>query len=496
MLRRLKFARKSERWTKEDLSQALLFNEPEISAPEKDQDNAEAKVCVPSYMRKKRGRKKLSSDIPRVQKIHDIEESQKVCSCGNPLTKMGKDSNEKLIFVPARYYIEENIYPKYVCRKCEQSNDGSRKSVISAPKKPTLIPKSFASSGLVCYISISKFVDHLPLYRLERIFKRIGVELTRKIMSRWLILSGRKLRKLVSIMRDDMTKYSHIGIDETTAQVLNEIGRADKQKSFVWAFRGGGKKNPILIFKYHPSRAGSVANAFVKKKFKGTIMSDDFSGYGVFSKREQIIRGSCWAHSRRKFKDSFDIEKSQQAQKVIEMIQPLYAVEKKIKDDDMTLEMIFKIRMEESKPELEKIWSYLNEIKPKTNSSSKLGEAINYTLNNWDMLEKYIEYPEMPIDNNLVENMIRPFAIGRKNWLFMGSPSGALASMAHYSVLQTLAANNLDPYVGLHYIFEKLPYAKTRADYEALAPHRLTAKILEEHAKEMENPPVYIKKDV
>lgn len=493
MLRKLKFAKKSEKWTKEDTRQALLFNEAEIDVPEKIEEEKQITIDVKPHTRSKKcGRKNINDDIPRVEKIHDIEESEKTCSCGHQRTHFGDDINERLVFIPARYYVEKNIYPKYVCRKCDKSNDGSQASVISAERKSYLMPKSIATPSLISHILISKFIDHLPLYRLEKIFRRIGVEISRKIMSLWLIIIGRKLRRILAVMRHDMMKYNHIGVDETRGQVLNEPGRKNEQKSFIWAFRGGGNSDPpILIFKYHPSRAGKVAAHFIKKCFRGTIMTDDFSGYGIFSGRQGVTRGLCWAHARRKFKDAVDIEKSPEAAKVIKMIQFLYAVEKRIKTKDMSAEKKLRMRKILSKAYLLRIRSYLDAIK--TNPSSKLGQAIAYTLDNWNLLINYVDYAQMPIDNNIVENMIRPFALGRKNWLFMGSPKGALASMAHYSILQTLIANNLDPFMGMHYILVKLPYAKTWKDYEALAPHRLTHEILQKHSEQMENPPAYVK---
>ena len=294
--KRFIFAHKSEKWTAADKAQAFLFNEAEQIA---EAENKKPSIEVKSHSRKKPGRKALSDSIPRIEIVHDISEEAKKDKDGiELLKKIGNDIKEKLIFVPAKLYVEKHVYPKYVSIEPvlkEDINGNFPPEIISAPREKDIIPRSFASVSLLAYILISKFMDHLPLYRLERIFSRIGVDLSRQTMSNWLIAIAKPLRKIVVVMRSDLRKLNLATADESPLQVIVEAGRSAYQKSWMWLFTSSAIARPILIYKYDPSRAGPVPKKMFGKNFKGHLMTDAFSAYNIFDAVMVKLLG-CWSH--------------------------------------------------------------------------------------------------------------------------------------------------------------------------------------------------------
>jgi len=481
LAKNFRFAHKSEKWIKQDDKQAFLFNEIEISS--KPQKEKEEYVEIKAHKRRKKGRKPLDPSLTRIPVLHDISAEEKICGCGSELRHIRDDVNEKLEFVPAFTPVEKHTYPLYVCDNCDRDIDGHGKVVVSAPREPSIIPKSFATPGLIAYIMISKFLDHLPLYRLERIFKRLGVELGRATMSNWMIKCSKKFLRIIACMRRDLHQGKLIQADESPMQVLNEPGKPNRSKSYMWIFRGGDDiERPIIIYKYHPTRAGEVAKNFIGKKFKGVILSDAYSGYNIFTKNENIINANCWFHVRRKFKESLDVEKEVDAKEALLIIQKLNNVEDEIIERKLSDDEILKIRQEKSKPLVEKFRLYLERMKLRgVNPKSLFGIAVNHALKIWPRLLVFLDIPYVPIHNNRIENDVRPFALGRRNWLFAGCPMGAVASMTIYTLIMSAIANGLDPYIYLRYILEKIPYAKTRADFHALAPNKIKKEIIEKY---------------
>ena len=476
--KRFIFAHKSEKWTASDKMQAFLFNEAEQTA------NSETKnddVKVSGHTRKKPGRKALSDSIPRVVTVHDIPEEEKKDKDGNELLKkIGEDIKEDLVFIPAKIFVEKHVYPKYVFIRPsvqEYINGNFPPEIISAPRKKDIIPRSFATAALLAYIAVSKFMDHIPLYRLERIFRRIGVELSRQTMANWLIVLAKPLRKLIVVMRSDLRKNTIMTADESSLQVIAEPDRSAQQKSWMWLFTTSDISRPILIYKYDQSRAGSVPRKMIGKIFKGHLMTDAFSAYDS-CENGRVTLIACWSHVRRKFKNAFDDAKSELSEKFLFVIQRLYLIEKKLRDTKADESEILRIRKNESLPLLETFHQMLIEHQLKISAGGLLGKAISYAMNCWPRLTAYAHTGHLPIDNNFTENYIRPFALGRKNWMFCFSPFGASASAVLYSVTQSAIANGLDPYEYLTYLFEKLPYLKTRKDFEAVAPHRIDPAVL------------------
>lgn len=475
LLRAQLYGRKSEKIIPEDGPKPLpLFDMPE---PEGDDDEDNGTIQVPAHDRKKRGRKQLPEDLPRVEVIHDIDDVEKICACGCEKSRIGEEKSEKLDIIPAKAQVIVHIRPKYACKNCEGVQD-SGTTVAIAPVHVQIIPKSFASPGLLAHIITAKFTDHLPFYRQEKQFVRMGVELSRTSMCNWAMKAATACQPLLNLLQDEVLEGNFVNIDETTLQVLKEPGRSPTSKSYMWVFRRGDPKKPILIYKYHPSRAGHVAMDFLGKDFQGYIQTDGYSGYNFLDDLEDVIHIGCWAHARRGFTDVVKSlgkkSKSGSADKALKYIKQLYKLERKAHKGKWSYSEIYRMRQEEAKPILDEFRKWLSKEIQLTPQKGLLGKAIAYTLNQWKRLAGYTKDGCLTIDNNMAENSIRPFVIGRKNWLFSGTPKGAEASALLYSLIETAKMNKLEPYAYLRHIFDKLPLASSLEDYEALLPWNLT----------------------
>ncbi len=468
------FGRRSEKLTDSKYQQLFLFNEAEDTIDEEADD--EPTIIIPAHSRKKRGRKPLPEHLPRVIVEHDLTEEEKVCGCGAKMERIGDEVSEKLDIVPAKMQVIRNIRYKYACRQCEgvESNEGA---VKIAPPPTQIIPKGIATEGLAAHIVVSKYADALPFYRQEGILARLGVEVPRATMANWTIQIGNQCEPLLDLMEQELIGGPVVNIDETPVQVLGEIGRANTTKSYMWVFRGGPIDRPVLIFRYHPTRSGEVALKFLGS-YQGYVQTDGYSGYDYLANRAGIIHVGCWSHARRNFTDVVKAipggkkkKKEGVATTALSYIGQMYEIERKAKDKGLQPDEIYQLRQEKSKPIVEKLKKWLDEKYPHTPPKRLLGKAISYCLNRWESLERYLEDGRLKIDNNLIENAIRPFALGRKNWLFSGNPRGAKASATLYSLIETAKANGLDPYWYLRYLFTKLPLAKIEQDYRALLPH-------------------------
>jgi len=424
------------------------------------------KIEVPAHNRKASGRKALPEELPRVEVIHDLPENEKNCPCGAELSRIGEDCSEQLDYIPPTLQVLKHIRPKYACRSC-QGVDDEGPSVKIAPAPKQMIPKSMASPGLLSHIITAKFVDSLPFYRQENQFKRLGYKLSRTNMANWAIQLGEKLERLLYLLHQEIKLAPLIQIDETTLQVLKEPGRKATSKSYLWVMRTGATKTPLVYFTYDPSRSGAVAKELLGG-YSDLVMSDGYAGYNFI---EVDRHAHCWAHARRKFTDALKIKKTSPAKEMIELISKLYQIESELiesSDEDRLL-----ARETRSKVIIETIQAWLVEKQPKVAPKSKLGEAIAYSLKYWNGLTLFLEQPEIPLDNNLAENSIRPVALGRKNWLFSDTPKGAHATAALFSLVESAKVNGLNPNEYLKTLFERFPYAETDEDIKALLPHRI-----------------------
>ncbi|HHJ19495.1 MAG TPA: IS66 family transposase [Gammaproteobacteria bacterium] len=269
-------------------------------------------------------------------------------------------------------------------------------------------------------------------------------------------------------------------MDETSLQVLQvlqEPGRSPTSKSYMWVFRRGDPEKPVLIYEYHPTRSGDAASAFLRD-FQGYVQTDGYKGYDFLDHSKGVRHIGCWAHARRKFMDVIKAQgknrKAGAGDRALSYIKKLYRLEKYARKNGLSPEEIYSIRQKEAKPILDDFEKWLARKKLQTPPKGLLGKAITYTLNQWHRLKGYVEDGILDIDNNMAENSIRPFVVGRKNWLFSGTPEGAEASALLYSLIETAKANRLEPYAYLRYIFDRLPLATTLEDYEALLPWNLS----------------------
>ncbi len=477
-LEKLIFGPKSEKHRPDEGeggSQLQLFNEAEALEDKKE----EKSVTVPEHTRKSPKRKPLPPELPRIEVVHDIDESQKVCDCGAKRHKIGEETCEKLDYIPAKLRVIRHIRPKYACPQCE-GVESEGPTVLIAPPPPQIIPKGIASPGLLAHVAVSKYADALPLYRQEKIFERLGIEIDRSTMAGWMVMSAQGCKPVM----DSFYKLLHAGplinIDETPVQVLQEPGRANTTKSYMWVFRGGPPEKPIILFRYSPTRSGDIPRE-VLQGYRGYCQTDAFSGYdGLEQAREGIWLVGCFAHVRRNFVKVIDARgksgaksKTGSAEVALGYIGQLYRIEKAARAGELSPFEIQKFRMERALPVINEFKDWLDKKKDQTPPKGLLGKAVSYTLSNWPRLIRYLENGHITPDNNAAENAIRPFVVGRKNWLFAGSPNGADAAATFYSLIETAKACALDPYQYLRFLFEKIPYAQTVADYAALLPQNV-----------------------
>lgn len=469
LLRQALFGPKSEKIPFGPNPQLSLFDMPE-NPPEVEEEPA---IIVPQHTRGKKGRKKLPGNLPRVDVIHDIPEDEKICDCGCKLSRIGEDVAEKLDIVPAKIRVIRNIRPKYACKNCEgiQTNG---KAVKIAPVQPQIIPKGLATSGLLAYTLIGKFCDALPFFRQEKQFSRLGIHIPRQTMCNWAMKAADACKPLLDLFHENIRYGPLINADETSVQVLKEIGRSAAQKSYMWVFKGGTIGKPLVLYQYHPTRSGDVAKLFFDG-YQGVVQTDGYKSYDFLDGWSGILHVGCWAHARRMFmnvKKASPAKKAGSADSILSKIKQLYALEKIARLKKMNPAEIYELRQNQAKPILINVKRWLDKKKEHVIPKSLLGKAVNYCLNQWQRLENYIKDGHSYIDNNVVENAIRPFVIGRKNWLFSGTPEGARASALLYSLIESAKANELEPYLYLRYIFEKIPTTPS-AEIGNLLPTKL-----------------------
>lgn len=454
--------------------QMTLF--PELFSDEKtfEPENHET-TTIKEHNRKKPGRKKLPEDLERIEIIHDIPEKDKICGCGSSKDCIGEEVSEKLGIEPARLWVERHVRPKYACHSCEGVEDDG-KAVAIAPVPPQMIPKSIASPSLLAHVFVSKFCDALPFYRQEKQFERYGVEISRETMVNWALKVSADLKPLREMLKMYVLSGPLINLDETTMQVLKEKGRKVSSKSYSWVARGGPPESPGILYQYDQGRSSAVVKDILGD-YKGFVQTDGYSAYNFLDNHLNIEHFGCWAHARRKFNDVLKVgsDKSKGlAAEAMSMIKDLYKIERLAKKNGLDPKNILYYRQKYSKPKIESFGDWLNENSRNVPPKSTLGKAFTYTLNQWPRLIKYVENGVVNLDNNWAENAIRPFVMGRKNWLFSVTPEGAEASNLFYSLIETAKANGLNPFKYLKYLFEKFPHVEEPKDLFFLLPPNLS----------------------
>lgn len=470
LLKHWRFGKSAERYC-DPVFQGRLFDEAEPAENTPEIEAAEAEIAVPAHKRKKGGRKSLPENLPRVEMIHDLSESEKLCACGCELAHIGDERTEQFDIIPEKLQVIVHVHKKYSCKGCQQT--------IKTAKKPQqAIPNSIATPGLLAHVLSRKFQYHLPLYRQEKMFHAIGVEIPRATLSHWVIKASELLQPLVNLLEDEIQDYDIAYADETTVQVLKEKDKVAESKSYMWVFGGGPPERFSLIYHYHPSRAHQKAIDFFTG-YEGYVHCDGYQAYQNAAKLNQnMILAGCWYHVRRKFFDAAKVSKKAGiANYFLKEIQRLSRIERTLLDEKCTPEKIKEVRAEKAKPIIKKLKTKLDEYLSKTSSQSAIGKAIQYTLNQWPKLQTYLEDGRLEISTNRIERAIKPFAIGRKNWLFANSVPGAKAAAIIYSLVQTCEAHKVDPYDWLRYALAELPQCETVEQFEALLPFHFKKQI-------------------
>lgn len=473
-----RFGRSSEKYADGGgYHQLSLFDEAEeldgMEPAEEEEDTSTETVEVSGHKRKKKGRKPLPPGLPRIEVIHDLSDEEKICSIdGHTLEEIGRESSEQLDIIPAKVRVIRNIRIKYGCPHC-------RKGVKLTPMPPQPIPKALASAAMLAWIATSKYADALPLYRQSNILIRAGIELPRSTLANWMIRCGKLVQPLINLMRDQMLEYGVIQMDETTVQVLKEDGKKATSKSYMWVQKGGSPETPVILFDYDASRSGQVPKRLLEG-YGGWLQSDGYAGYLPVSLARGMKHVGCWAHARRKFTDALKAGgKTAKAAYAVKLIRKLYAIEKRIRGEAPLKR--YEVRQREVPPILKKLREWMSDLAPKVVPSSALGKGLRYLNEQWPILKRYIEDGRLEIDNNNIENAIRPFVVGRKNWLFSNSVRGATSSANLYSMIETAKANGLEPFDYLRHVFTHIPAAQTIDQFDALLPWNLnpnmTAKI-------------------
>ncbi len=458
-----------------DSAQLNLFNEAEELEAQAEEEVPGTPVAA--HTRAKPKRKPLPEHLPRIRIDHPLPEDEQTCpKHGVAMERFGEEVSEQLDIIPATFQVLQHVRGKYRCPCCSGL-------IRTAPMPAQPIPKSMASPGLLAHIATAKYLDAMPLYRQQRQLERIGMEVSRTTLAFWMVTLGQLVQPLINLLREQMLSGHYLLMDETTLQVLKESGKSAESKSYVWAQMNPDPDNLIILFDYDPSRSAEVPKRLLEG-YTGTLHTDGYPGYDAVVREFKLIRLFCWSHCRRRFVDALKSLglnpkklpsnpplKTQRALVAIAYIKTLYAIERRIKDRPPDERL--RVRQAESLPVLAKLREWLTNTRPKITPSSKLGEALKYMDDHWAGLIRYCEDGRYLMDTNLIENAIRPFAVGRKNWLFSDSVAGAKSSANLYSLIQTAIANGLEPYRYLRHLFTELPKAKTVEAIEALLPTRI-----------------------
>jgi transposase len=418
------FGRHAERFT--DAGQLPLFDCGESAAPGGDK-KTEGTTAVGGYTRKKAGRKPLDKKIPRIDEVIDIGEAEKQCACGSPLFCIGEDVSERLVIIPEQVYVLRYHVKKYACRECEGSGDEEKPAVRTGKVPENVIPGSIATPELLSYIFMKKYGDYMPYYRQEGAFRRIGVELSRQDMGNWQQQVCKKLQPLLTLIKEQVRSGNVVQMDETPMRVMGEPGRENRQSSYMWLARGGPPGKEALWYEYRESR-GKEQILEMLKGFGGYLQSDGYGAYESAAGKDLlgVKHVGCFAHVRRRFYEAKNITSVPGlADAALSQIQGLYAVERelreRLKERKISVEEFSERRRERCKPILEAFHAWLVEQAGSAPESSKVGEAIGYTLKVWPALERYVDDWQLTPDNNACERGIRPFVMGRKNWVMSGS---------------------------------------------------------------------------
>ena len=449
-LRRLKFGRSTERF---DPAQQQLFDEAvaaDLADIEAQIQAHTAAATRPTALRAKPVRKALPAHLPRVI-VHQPWGACNCAKCGNALHQASEEFSEKLDFKPAEYFVVKTIRPVLACRQCD--------TAFTPPTPPEIIDGGIPAPGLLAHILVSKYVDHLPLYRQREIGLRSGVELPISSTSEWLGRCGVALKPIVNRAQSLLFESSVIHVDEIPVQMLDP-GSGKTKRAYLFAYRSGAiGAQPIVIFEFATSRSGAHARRFLQG-YTGALVVDDFAGYKELFKTTPMRELACWAHARRKFFELHAANKSVMAAQALSRIAAIYEVEREAKDFDAPTRQAY--RAQHAQPKLEALFAWLSGLRTQMSGNSGAANATDYLLRRKTSYFRYLEDGCYPIDNNPIENAVRPIALGRKNWLFAGSELAGQRAAAIMSLVATAKANGVDPFAYFKDVLARLPTHKDK----------------------------------
>ncbi|MFD1852271.1 IS66 family transposase [Oceanobacillus bengalensis] len=448
-----RFGSSSEKTNQDQLS---LFNEAEDTAnPTVEEPTLE----TITYKRKKNKgqRDQQLESLPKETIEYRLPIDEQVCSCcDGVLHEMSTEVRRELKIIPAEVKVVEHVRHVYSCRHCDQREINT--PIVTAKMPKPVFPGSLASPSAMAFIMSQKYVEGMPLYRQEKYFERFGVSISRQTMANWMVHgSSTWLELLYNEMHAKLLGLDVLHADETTLQVLRESERAATSNSYMWLYRSGQMDVPIVLYDYQQTRASKHPRRFLEG-FTGYLSVDGYAGYNGIP---NITLVGCWAHARRKFTDALKAlpesasTSAVKAKEGLAFCNQLFDIERDLKD--VSPEDRYNKRLERSKPVLDVFSAWLREQTPRVLPKSALGQAIKYCRNQWERLEAFLEDGRLEIDNNRAERSIKPFIIGRKNWLFSNTAKGAKSSAIIYSIVETAKENGLNPYHYLKYLFEELP---------------------------------------
>ena len=454
LLRRHRFGKRSEGLDVHQYGMLEDLVDEDTSAIEAEMEKISVKPEKKSKQQPKR--QALPAHLPRTEIRHDPENTQ--CACGCQMQRIGEDVSERLNYTPGTFSVDRHIRGKWSCKTCE--------TLIQEPVAPHVIDKGIATSELLAHVLVSKYADHQPLYRQQQIFNRAGVEIPRSTLADWVGRCGVELRPLIELLRDELLKQPVLHADETPVAMLAP-GKKKTHTAYVWAYASTRYSDiRAVVYDFRPTRSGKEARNFLQS-WKGKLVCDDYAGYKA-GFAEGITECGCCAHARRKFYDLYLSSKSPVAEAALKYISTLYDIEREAAD--MTPEQRYALRQEKSKPLLALYRDWLIAQRAKITNGTATAKAVDYTLKRWDALTIYLSDGNIPIDNNWVENQIRPWALGRSNWLFAGSLRSGERAANIMSLIQSAKINGLDPQAYLKDVLDRIPIIKFSQLHELL-PH-------------------------
>ena len=456
LLKRMKFAAQSERF---DAEQRTLLEgeiEADLAAVAVEIEQLQPPAAVPEAKQQPK-RQPLPANLPRREIRHEPESI--TCQCGCRMQRIGEDVAEKLDYVPGVFTVERHIRGKWACAKCE--------TITQAPVAAHVIDKGIPTAGLLAQVLVAKYQDHLPLYRQETIFARAGLGLPRSTLAQWVGTCGVRLQPLVDALKTEILTRRVLHADETPVQMLKP-GKGATHRAYLWAYAPGAFEDiRAVVYDFCESRAGEHARRFLGD-WRGSLVCDDFAGYKA-SFAQGILEAGCLAHARRKFFDLHATNKSQLAGFALAQLGKVYDIERQVKE--LNEEQRLGLRQQHTKPVLDALHQWMSLQRQKLPDSSATARALDYSLRRWTALTRFVNDGQLPVDNNWIENQIRPIAIGRNNWLFAGSLRAGQRAAAVMSLVQSARMNGHDPYAYLKDVLTRLPTHKA-SRVEELLPHR------------------------